>query len=350
MHLAMLMPAPPARQPRSSARSPSGCCTSATRCPALATPPAGNGATAVSPQLLEVMQNVANGVLTASDAALQLNQLVAHPGGGEAEVAQRAEFPEVVWGADKGAGQILTALQRIADRQGMAAATRVPPATAAEIVATAPEATYHAAARMLVLKSATTKQQKLPGSVALIFAGTADATVVEECRLMLASCGCYAFKLAESGVMGMHRWGCRGEAGCIDKALQLRLQLQLTHCVRPGFLADWELQQRARLVLELGATLPISNYPSRPCLPALPAPPCPPLPQDCAELGRRQGRRRRHLHHWNGRRAGLSGGRHGGGPCHCPAHQHRLRNRLWGRGPHAGSPQLLRPRRHCGEH
>ena len=273
MHLAMLMPAPPARQPRSSARSPSGCCTSATRCPALATPPAGNGATAVSPQLLEVMQNVANGVLTASDAALQLNQLVAHPGGGEAEVAQRAEFPEVVWGADKGAGQILTALQRIADRQGMAAATRVPPATAAEIVATAPEATYHAAARMLVLKSATTKQQKLPGSVALICAGTADATVVEECRLMLASCGCYAFKLAESGVMGMHRWGCRGEAGCIDKALQLRLQLQLTHCVRPGFLADWELQQRARLVLELGATLPISNYPSRPCLPALPAPP-----------------------------------------------------------------------------
>ena len=134
--------------------------------------------------------------------------------------------------------------------------------------------------RVQVLKSATTKQQKLPGSVALICAGTADVTVVEECRLMvggwvgrrpagastclgqawrrqlppgaaaaardgaaagpdrgclpagvsgvppafampgphatapspslhlslqLASCGCYAFKLAESGVMGMHR-------------------------------------------------------------------------------------------------------------------------------------------------
>jgi NCAIR mutase (PurE)-related protein len=207
VHPAKLMPAPPpagaaARRPRRL--------SIAQRNPALTTPPAGNGATAVSPQLLEVMQNVANGVLTASDAALQLNQLVAHPGGGEAEVAQRAEFPEVVWGADKGAGHILTALQRIADRQGMAAATRVPPATAAEIVATAPEATYHTAARMLVLKSATTKQQKLPGSVALICAGTADATVVEECRLMLASCGCYAFKLAESGVMGMHRWGCAG--------------------------------------------------------------------------------------------------------------------------------------------
>ena len=88
---------------------------------------------------------------------------------------------------------------------GMAAATRVPAHVAAAVVELAPGVTYHQAARILVLKSATTKQQRLPGSVALVCAGTADTAVVEECRLMLASCGCYAFKLAESGVMGMHR-------------------------------------------------------------------------------------------------------------------------------------------------
>ena len=169
-----------------------------------------NGTTAgVNVQLLEVLQSVATGVLTADDASVQLSGLVARQGPGAAPpptaLSSAAEFPEVVWGERKSAAQILAALQRIADRQGMAAATRVRPATAAEVLELAPEVQYQEAARMLVLKSATTKQQKLPGSVALICAGTASTTVVEECRLMLASCGCYSFKLAESGVMGMHR-------------------------------------------------------------------------------------------------------------------------------------------------
>ncbi|PSC72428.1 1-(5-phosphoribosyl)-5-amino-4-imidazole-car boxylate carboxylase [Micractinium conductrix] len=175
------------------------------RC-ALPRPAAGNGATAANSQLVEVLQQVATGVLTADDAAMQLSQVVGQSKLGAAEVpTHKAEFPEVVWGEGKTPSQLAAALQRIADRQGMAAATRVAPRKAAEVVALLPDATYNEVARMLVLKSATTKQQKLPGSVALICAGTADVTVVEECRLMLASCGCYAFKLAESGVMGMHR-------------------------------------------------------------------------------------------------------------------------------------------------
>ncbi|EFN58236.1 hypothetical protein CHLNCDRAFT_20347 [Chlorella variabilis] len=117
----------------------------------------------------------------------------------------KAEFPEVVWGEHKSAAQVLASLQRIAERQGMAAATRVGSRVAAEVCALDAAVSYVEPARMLVLKSDTTKQQKLPGSVALICAGTADVGVVEECRVMLAAAGCYAFKLAESGVMGMHR-------------------------------------------------------------------------------------------------------------------------------------------------
>ena len=60
---------------------------------------------------------------------------------------------------------------------------------AAQVAALEPEVVYNEAARMLTLRSSTTKQQKLPGSVALICAGTADAGVVEECRLMLQASG-----------------------------------------------------------------------------------------------------------------------------------------------------------------
>lgn len=168
---------------------------------------AGNGvASAANPQLLEVLQGVANGSLTPDDGAMQLGQLVGQSRLGASGVAvERAAFPEVVWGATKTAQQIVDALHRIAEKQGMAAATRVTPEVAEEVAALEPEVVYNEAARMLTLRSSTTKQQKLPGSVALICAGTADAGVVEECRLMLQNCGCYSFKLAESGVMGMHR-------------------------------------------------------------------------------------------------------------------------------------------------
>lgn len=173
----------------------------------LSTP--GNGAAAaVNPQLLEVLQSVATGVLTPGDGAVQLGQLV-QGGGGGAEGLAKANFPEVVWGEHKTAAQIATSLQRIADAQGMGAATRVAPDVAADVAALLPGVAYSDAARMLTLKSATTKQHRLPGSVALICAGTADAGVVEECRLMLQNCGCYSFKLAESGVMGMHRCAVR---------------------------------------------------------------------------------------------------------------------------------------------
>lgn len=67
---------------------------------------------------------------------------------------------------------------------------------------------YNEAARMLTLRSSTTKQQKLPGSVALICAGTADAGVVEECRLMLQVRGAARGGLfrCERGCSGCRPW------------------------------------------------------------------------------------------------------------------------------------------------
>lgn len=167
-----------------------------------------NGAEVVPNQLLELLQNVANGVLSAQDAAVQLNTVASSAPFSSAEAspaATRADFPEVVWGDGKAAPQIATNLQRIAAQQGISAATRVDAETAAQVLALLPDVTYNDVARCLLLKSSSVRQQKLPGTVALITAGTACPRVVEECRVMLQATGCYCFKLPESGVMGMHR-------------------------------------------------------------------------------------------------------------------------------------------------
>ena len=58
---------------------------------------AGNGVAApINPQLLEVLQSVANGGLTPDDGAVQLGQLVGQSRLGQSGVAvERAAFPEV---------------------------------------------------------------------------------------------------------------------------------------------------------------------------------------------------------------------------------------------------------------
>ncbi|KAL6781289.1 hypothetical protein ACKKBG_A10540 [Auxenochlorella protothecoides x Auxenochlorella symbiontica] len=171
-----------------------------------------------SPALMELLQSVATGVMSASDAAVQLNA-VTRPaaaaasehgdGGGEAgpprppPALALSACPEVVWGEGKTPNQLLASLQRIAGKQGIAAATRVGPEAAAAVTGMDDRVLHSPAAHMLTLKTGPAK--KLPGTVALICAGTASPQVVEECRLVLQAMGCYAFKLPESGVMGMHR-------------------------------------------------------------------------------------------------------------------------------------------------
>lgn len=154
---------------------------------------------------MTLLQNVADGVLTAGDAAVQLNQLPCVTGAASVEDTPKAQFPEVVWAEGKTAAQVATSLQRIAERQGIACATRVTEGMAAEVLAVLLGCEHNPVAHMLVYKTPGIRQRKLPGTVAIISAGTADTRVVEECRVMLQCMGCYCFKLPESGVMGMHR-------------------------------------------------------------------------------------------------------------------------------------------------
>jgi len=82
----------------------------------------------------------------------------------------QADFPEVVWGEGKTAEQIAAALEKIASRQGMAAATRVPYQTAVEVQNLLPSCEYNATGQSITLK-VSSQRNKLPGTVALITAG-----------------------------------------------------------------------------------------------------------------------------------------------------------------------------------
>ncbi|KAK2080086.1 hypothetical protein QBZ16_002482 [Prototheca wickerhamii] len=134
--------------------------------------------------LLEVLQNVATGLISASDGAVQLQGITG---------SSHGKTPD----------KILASLCHIAARQGSAAATRVSRGVAEAVLAQDTRVEHHPTAHMLTLK--TGSSAKLPGTVALICAGTAKQQVVEECRLVLQAMGCYTFKLPESGVMGIHR-------------------------------------------------------------------------------------------------------------------------------------------------
>lgn len=153
-------------------------------------------------ELLRLLESVQNGVTSPEEAAMQLQNVAQMQD--EHQLLQ-ANFPEVVWGEGKNAAYIAQNLERIANRQGMAAATRVSPSVAAEVQDMLPNCEYNAVGASLTFKLVSVAQKKLPGTVALISAGTADPHVVEECRVMLQATGCYCFKLPESGVMGMHR-------------------------------------------------------------------------------------------------------------------------------------------------
>jgi NCAIR mutase (PurE)-related protein len=262
-----------------------------------------------SAPLLELLQNVANGLLTADDAVVQLEGLVTPlpPGSDDegpppAETAAslaKADFPEVVWGEGKSASHLVTSLQRIADRQGVAAATRVPPEVAAEVAAELPAATYNEAAATLVLKSTTKSQQKLPGTIAIIAAGTANARVVEECRVMLSSMGCYSFKLPESGVMGMHRRALLTGGSGVGGALRCAVYGSLTAQHRAEPYGARGAPRRASYGLRPpSATCPLNPF----LIPTIPNPrmqDCPEHRGDprCRRGALRDGRRWRHRVH-----------------------------------------------------
>lgn len=116
--------------------------------------------------------------------------------------------PEVVWAPGKSAAQLATVLMSLTERQRVAVAARVDPDLYAAVRLHAPGVEYNARARTLKLKSPSAEQlpktPRLPGSVAIVSADTADQGVAEETRVLADYMGAYCFRISDVGATRIH--------------------------------------------------------------------------------------------------------------------------------------------------
>ncbi len=117
--------------------------------------------------------------------------------------ALRRGFPEAVFGAGKTPDQIAAIVDRIVARGQRVLVTRTSAEVAARVAASHPGSRYHEAARCLTIDSGPTTV--LPGSIAIVAAGTSDLPVAEEAAVVAGFHGATIERIYDVGVAGLHR-------------------------------------------------------------------------------------------------------------------------------------------------
>eukprot|EP00891_Asterochloris_glomerata_P000403 jgi/Astpho2/403/Aster-03454 len=93
----------------------------------------------------------------------------------------RTGAPEVVWGPGKSPEQIAAIMTSMAETEAVVLATRIPQEMYLQVREVVPNVQYNRRAQVLSLKTpGKRKQERLPGTVAVLSAGTADEGVAEE--------------------------------------------------------------------------------------------------------------------------------------------------------------------------
>jgi len=117
----------------------------------------------------------------------------------------RQGFPEAIYSESKTADQVVAIALRLLDKTtGPVLATRVPPDTAAALLAAWPDAAHNPESRLVVLRSDAGKAAPL-GLVATVTAGTSDLPVAEEAALTCEALGAKIDRITDVGVAGVHR-------------------------------------------------------------------------------------------------------------------------------------------------
>lgn len=156
----------------------------------------------------QLLQAVAAGTLSPKDAASKLKldagyKTVDDFAKIDHQRAERTGFPEVIWGQDKTAGQIVRIMRTMELTHPVIMATRVDTHKAAEIQSALPQSTYFETARICAIKKAGVAIQ--PGRLSILTAGTADLPVAEEAAVTAELCGFQVTRLWDVGVAGIQR-------------------------------------------------------------------------------------------------------------------------------------------------
>jgi NCAIR mutase (PurE)-related protein len=156
--------------------------------------------------LLELLAQIRDGKITAEAGAARLAELP-YEDVGFAKIdhhrALRTGLPEVIYGAGKTDAQVIEIFERMARRGGNVLATRVAESAASAVLAAHPAAVHHAAARTISLRQQ--ELPALPGTIAVLCAGTSDLPVAEEARVTAELLGHNVATFYDIGVAGLHR-------------------------------------------------------------------------------------------------------------------------------------------------
>jgi len=114
----------------------------------------------------------------------------------------RAAATEAIFCQGKTPEQVVAIAQRLAEHATNVIATRAGADIAAAVAAAGLPHAYHAAARLIVVRPASTDGV---GLIAVVSAGTADIPVAEEAALVAEALGNRVERLYDCGVAGLHR-------------------------------------------------------------------------------------------------------------------------------------------------
>jgi NCAIR mutase (PurE)-related protein len=117
----------------------------------------------------------------------------------------RTGFPEVIYGEDKSAEQIVAIMKAMLDKPCVVIATRVNPEKASQVCDKVTGLDYHEAARMLAGNTDKVFEHENKGTVLVMTAGTSDMAVAEEAFYTARYLGNVVEKLYDVGVAGIHR-------------------------------------------------------------------------------------------------------------------------------------------------
>ena len=156
-------------------------------------------------QLQRLLKSVAAGEVSPEEALTALAELpYADLGFAKLDLHRelRNGLPEAVYAEGKRTEDLKAIIERMLRAHGRVLLTRVRPEAAAELLASHPEAVYHERARILACGG---PPSPLPGSIAVLAAGTSDLGVAEETAVCAAWFGHEVERCYDVGVAGLHR-------------------------------------------------------------------------------------------------------------------------------------------------
>jgi len=117
----------------------------------------------------------------------------------------RTGIPEVIFGENKDAGQIIEIANRMLRHSYVMMATRVSPEKGEAVCREVPALVYHDCARMLIGNRDKVAPDRGRGVIAVLSAGTSDMPVAEEACLTAECLGHVVARAFDVGVAGIHR-------------------------------------------------------------------------------------------------------------------------------------------------